>query len=144
MTRATYLLDSNVLSETARSSPNAAVLGWLKIQARLATSSVTLFEIAAGVEAATSERKRLFLEEWLASLLDGGLDVLPFDARAARAAAHLEADARRSGRPIETRDLFILATARAGDLHLATRNVRHFQGRGVLVVDPFVDGARTG
>jgi len=140
---ASYLVDSNVLSETARAAPNPAVLRWLAGHSHLAASSVTLFEIGIGIEAVTSQSKRLFLEEWLATLLDGPLDVLPFDAPAARAAVQLEADARRAGRPIDTRDLFILATARAAGLHVATRNVRHFAGRGVLVVDPFVDHART-
>ena len=139
MASISYLVDSDVLSETAKPSPSSNVVRWLSLHARLAVSSITLFEIGRGIEASSSPKKRLFLEEWFATLLDGPLDILAFDTPAARAAVQLESDAKRSGRPIETRDLFILATARAAGLHIATGNVRHFMGRGVLVVDPFLD-----
>jgi predicted nucleic acid-binding protein len=132
-----YLVDTDVLSETARTAPNPNVLRWLSTQARVAVSAVTIFEIGRGIEATGSTKRRLFLEEWLASLLEGPIDVLVFDTGTARAAVRLEAEARRIGRSIETRDLFILATALSADLHLATRNTRHFIGRGVLVIDPF-------
>jgi predicted nucleic acid-binding protein len=49
---------------------------------------------------------------------------------------------RRSGRGIELRgielrDLFIAATAAERGLRLATRNVAHFKGTGLDLVDPF-------
>lgn len=40
---------------------------------------------------------------------------------------------------IETRDLFILATAKAKGLGIATRSVEHFRGFGVCVYHPFQD-----
>jgi predicted nucleic acid-binding protein len=98
---------------------------------------VTVFELARGVESVTAPGKRKFLDEWLAALLSGPFDVLPFDTGAALAASEIEGSARRVGRPIDTRDLFILATARAAGMSVATRNGRYFRGRGVLVVDPF-------
>jgi hypothetical protein len=42
-------------------------------------------------------------------------------------------------RTVETRDLFILAIAKAKALPIATRNVDHFRGFGVPVYDPFKD-----
>jgi hypothetical protein len=53
--------------------------------------------------------------------------------------AVLETEARRQGRPIELRDLLILAIAKAQDLGVATRNVDHFRGFGIPVYDPFND-----
>lgn len=132
-----YLVDTDVVSETAKPSPHAGVLRWLSEHQRLAISAVTVFELARGVESVTAPGKRKFLDEWLAALLSGPFDVLPFDTGAALAASEIEGSARRAGRPIDTRDLFILATARAAGMSVATRNGRHFRGRGVLVVDPF-------
>jgi hypothetical protein len=39
---------------------------------------------------------------------------------------------------IETRDLFILASAKANELRIATGKSQHFTGFGVMVHDPFV------
>ena len=70
-------------------------------------------------------------------LLAGPTRTLPFDHSAALAAAEIESGARRQGRAIETRDLFIVASAKAGGMRIASRNTRHFAGHGVVVHDPF-------
>ena len=135
---AEYLLDTNVVSETAKVHPDAKVLGWLGTQAPLILSSISVYELTRGIER-TSGRKRLFLDGWLASLLGGNARILPFDETAARVAATIEHDARRRGHPIPERNLFILATARSCALRLATRNLQDFRGHGVALYDPFDD-----
>ena len=133
-----HLLDTNIVSETAKAQPDAKVLGWLETQSPLVLSSLSVYELARGVERTTG-RKRLFLEGWLASLLGSNARILPFDETAARLAATIEQDARRRGHPIPERDLFILATARACGLRLATRNLQDFRGHGVALYNPFDD-----
>lgn len=133
-----YLLDTNVISETAKPQPNAALVAWLKEQAPLVLSAITVYELARGVER-TSGKRRFFLDRWLSALLAGNARILPFDEPAALAAAAIDRDARRHGRPVQDRDLFILATARSRQLRLATRNVRDFRGHGVALYDPFDD-----
>lgn len=137
MTR--YLLDTNVLSETARPAPQPSVVTWLRSLPALLVPAVGVYELAAGIERLAAGRRRAFLEAWLAELLGSDPEVLPFDRDAALGAATLEADARRRGRPVEQRDLLILAIAKSRGLGVATRNVEHFRGFSIPIYDPFED-----
>lgn len=96
-----------------------------------------LFELARGIERLAPGKKRRTLERWLAQWIALPVTVVSFDARAARIAASMETSARRAGRAVDVRDVFVLATARAHGLTVATRNVAHFAGHGVPVHDPF-------
>jgi predicted nucleic acid-binding protein len=79
-------------------------------------------------------------QQWACPVAAGGnARILPFDEPAALAAAAIDRDARRHGRPVRDRDLFILATARSSGLRLATRNLSDFRGHGVALYDPFDD-----
>jgi predicted nucleic acid-binding protein len=134
-----YLLDTNVISETARKKPDSRVLAWVGKLPSMALPAVAVYEIASGIQRLPPGEKRAFLEEWFAELLGAGCDVVPFDREAALACAALEAEARHEQRTIETRDLFILAIAKSRALGVATRNVDHFRGFGIPVYDPFKD-----
>jgi toxin FitB len=136
-----YLVDTNVISETARPKPDPAVLSWLGDQAQVWLSVVSLYEIARGIKRARAGRRREFLEEWFQKVQGGAFQPLPFDESAAHIAADIEAEGRHKGRNIEVRDLFLLASARSRRLAIATRNVAHFRGFGVTVHDPFSDGS---
>jgi toxin FitB len=63
--------------------------------------------------------------------------VLPFDSAAAHAAGRIAAERRQSGRSVEIRDLQITGIAAARKASIATRNVRHFQGVGLTIIDPW-------
>lgn len=134
-----YLLDTNVISETAKPQPNANVIRWLGQLSAIALPAVGVFEIASGIQRLPKGKKREFLESWLIELLASDCEVLPFDRDAALSCALLESEARRRGRASDLRDLLILAIARSSDLCVATRNVDHFRGFGVPVYDPFND-----
>jgi toxin FitB len=134
-----YLLDTNIVSETTKPAPSTQVVAWLQTQKSLILSAVSVYELARGVER-MSGRKRIFLDGWLAALLSGNARIISFDRGAALEAAALEREARRRGRPIPERDLFIIATAKSNGLRLATRNLRDFRGRGVSLYNPFEDG----
>lgn len=136
-----FLLDTNVLSELARPEPDPAVLDWLRRLPSPATSSVCVFELSRGIELLSRGRRRAFLEAWLAELL-ATLEVIDFDEASALHAARIEVAARREGRAVETRDLFVVATALRHDRTIASRNVAHLSGLGCTLVDPFT-GSRT-
>jgi predicted nucleic acid-binding protein len=135
----TYLLDTDVISETAKPKPSERVLAFVATCEEICLSAVTVYELSRGVARLKSGKRRQFLDAWLAELLAGRTRTLPFDRLAALAATDIEAEARRQGRAIETRDLFILATAKASGLGVASRNETHFSGFGVVVLDPFVE-----
>ena len=136
-----YVVDTDVISETTKPAPRSAVTKWLADQAGILLSAVTVYELGRGIERVHAGKKRQWLESWLVALLDAAVEVVPFGADEAFAAAQLESDARRKGRSIDTRDLFILASAKARHAPLATRNVPHFRGFGVEVLDPFTGDA---
>ena len=62
-----YLLDTNILSETVRRAPNKSVLAWLdRIPGEaLFVSVLTLGEIRKGIEAITDKKRREKLRLWL-------------------------------------------------------------------------------
>jgi predicted nucleic acid-binding protein len=140
------LLDTNVVSELARSEPNPVVLAWAMRLPRgaLYTSAVTEAELRFGVALLPEgRRKRVLiaaLERMFATLLVGR--VLPFDRDAAAPYATFMAERRRLGRPVSTADAQIAAIARArGAALLATRNTADFEGCGVAVCDPWRGGS---
>lgn len=131
-----YLVDTNDISESARKKLDPGVLAWIGNQ-QLALPAVAIYELASGIQWLPPGDKWAFLDEWFAELLAAGCDVIPFDRDAALVCAALETEARHRRRTIETRDLFILATARSRSFGIATRNVGHFRGFAVPVYDPF-------
>ena len=136
LSKAVYLLDTNIVSELRRPKPHGAVLNWIReIPAnRLFLSAVTVGEIQAGIEL-TRERdqaKAAELETWLGRVM-AGYGVLPMDAAAFQEWARLKHG--KSDTLIE--DAMIAATARVHRLTVATRNARDFQEFDVDLVDPF-------
>lgn len=45
-----FLVDTNIISETALKAPNALVIDWWYRQPTIVTTSVSIFEIASGIE----------------------------------------------------------------------------------------------
>jgi predicted nucleic acid-binding protein len=136
-----YLLDTNVLSERLRQRPDPAVVGWLDAPERrhCVVSTVTFGEIQKGVLKLEPGRRRSLLERWLDEVpLQFGERVLPVDTPVARAWGGIAHHSRRTGREIGVADGLLLATAVVHELVVVTRNVRHFQDRGVLVLDPWM------
>jgi predicted nucleic acid-binding protein len=135
------ILDTNVISALMRSQPDNAAVTWLDRQAAesIWTTSITVFEIRFGIEVLLPGRRRKLLEDLFEkSLVEDFQDrILPFDQEAAREAAALAAQRQRDGRPVDLRDTQIAGIALARRATLATRNVRHFQGLDVEVIDPW-------
>jgi predicted nucleic acid-binding protein len=91
------------------------------------------------LEILASGRRRRLLEEAFAGALADDLEgrILPFDDGAAEAAATIAAARRRAGRSIEIRDVQIAGIAAARRAAIATRNLRHFEGLGLTLIDPW-------
>ena len=135
------ILDTNVVSALMRTIPEAPVVAWLDRQPAKSVwiTSITLFEARFGLALLPRGRRRQTLEAAFASLLKEDLEnrVLDFDSAAASEAALLAAARQRAGRPVDIRDTQIAGIALARHGTLATRNVRHFAGLKVPVVDPW-------
>jgi toxin FitB len=135
------ILDSNVLSALMQPVPVSAAVAWLDGQPAesIWTAAVTVFEIEFGIALLPSGRRRRRLQENFGRVLREELEdrVLAFDQRSAEAAARLATDRQRAGRPVDFRDTQIAGIAIARRATVATRNVRHFRGLNVAVVDPW-------
>jgi len=136
------LLDTNVVSELLRPSPDPAVEMW--VGKRLATdlyfSAVGEAEWRYGVAILPTGRRRDALALAIEAILREDLDgrILPFDRAAAREYADIAAARRSAGRPIAPTDCQIAAIARSRDMAVVTRNVRDFDDTGIEVVDPWL------
>ena len=135
------VLDTNVLSEALRPSPDTSVLDWLAKQPRasLFTTTVTRGEILYGIRLLSDGKRRRGL--WDAAIKifsdDFAGQVLSFDSDAADTYAEIAASRRITGKPISQFDAMIIAMARSRGASLATRNVKDFDHCGVDVVNPW-------
>ncbi len=103
------------------------------------TTAITVFEVRFGLELLADGRRRRLLEEAFAKALEEDFEnrVLHFDPTAADIAGRLAAERRRAGRPVEIRDVQIAGITAARRASLATRNLRHFEGLGLSLIDPW-------
>ena len=121
-----YLLDTNILSEPLRKTPNPKVLEKLtRYQARLAISATVWHEVIFGCRILPSSRKRRTFEEYFFQAVAPAMPILPYDERAAL--WHAEERARLRSQPPPFRDGQIAAVAKVNDLVLVTANVADFQ-----------------
>jgi predicted nucleic acid-binding protein len=136
-----YLLDTNVLSETMKPRPSAALASWMRAQPLqfLFTAAICQAEILVGIAIMPKGRRRSELEAMAKLIFAQDFEgrILPFDAEAANAYAQLFAIRRQSGRPIGTPDLIVAATAYAHDAAIVTRDVGGFEGCGLALVNPW-------
>ena len=132
------LLDTNVVSELTKESPDSAVIGYLNTQYDLWLSAIVVEELELGVQLKPEGRRRDRLTEWLALLLadfDGRIS--PIGRREAEWAAAFQAGVRRGGGELELGDALIAGTAMANDMVIVTRNVRDFGSLNVKVINPW-------
>jgi toxin FitB len=128
-----YLLDTNVVSEIAKTEPATKCLTWLADQGEeCAVSSITLAELRYGIERRVSGKEKSRLEKAYAFLVqDYRSRIFDFDFATAAAwglyAAELEGH-YGSGwwKNFDLRDTQIAAIAREFSLIIVTRNVKDF------------------
>jgi predicted nucleic acid-binding protein len=136
-----FLLDTNVVSESMRPQPHSGVLEWLADidEDRVHLSVVTLAEIRYGIERMPTGRRRKRLDDWLRHDLvlrfEGRL--LPISPEIADAWGKIVAHRDALGRPIGVMDAFIAATAETHALTLVTRDVAGFETVVRKIVNPW-------
>ena len=136
-----YLLDTNVVSESMKPLPNRGVTAWLDEVDEDCTflSVVTLTELRYGTDRLPTGRRRDRLNAWLALDLplrfEGRLIVV--DAAIAELCGNMIARSEAVGRRMEVMDAFIAATAELRGLTVVTRNASHFEPVLDSVLNPW-------
>ena len=134
------LVDTNVISEPLRMSPEIRVVEWIDAQPieTLYLSAITVAELRFGVASLPSGRRRTGLRDSLETrvlpMFAGR--VLPFDLAASHAYGELMARAREVGLAIGASDGYIAATAAANGMVVATRDTAPFQAARVPFINP--------
>ncbi|GAB4196350.1 MAG: type II toxin-antitoxin system VapC family toxin [Wenzhouxiangellaceae bacterium] len=135
------LLDTNVVSEPLRHSPDSQVIEWIDAQPleTLYLSAITVAELRTGVAMLPSGKRQTRLHESLEKqilpLFSGR--VLAFDLHCTQAYAEMIAKARKIGLAIAAADGYIAAIATANGFSVATRDISPFQAAGVAVINPW-------
>lgn len=137
------VLDTNVVSETMRRVPSAAVIGWLNEQLRseLYLCAPVVAELSYGIARLEESRRKQTLLLFYRQTIDEDFEgrVLPFDASAAEVYGELVAKLKSEPKVIDVIDAMIAAIALSNAATLATRNLAHFAHTGLTLVDPFSD-----
>ena len=134
------LLDTCVISEVARRTPDRRVPAWFEAvpDEELFLSAISVGELQKGIGLLDPGPRQEAVAAWLDGLVFSFLDcILPFDEPVARRWGDVSALAQRLGRPRPPVDSMIAATALHHGLRVATRNVAEFEGTGVALINPW-------
>ena len=135
------LIDTNVISEPLRATPNPQVVAWLDAQPldTVFLSVVTVAELRLGVARLPAGRRRNGLIEQLESqVLPAFIGrVLPLDMAATQAYAQAMAQAQAKGLSVGVADGFIAAIAASNRMSVATRDTAPFVAMGLDVINPW-------
>lgn len=135
------ILDTNVISEPMRLTPDEAATAWMRRQAvgDVFVTTISEAEMRFGIERMPQGRKRELLDAQITAVFDSDFRgrVLTFDSPAAHAYGEIVARVKRRGRDMEPLEAQIAAIAYVHGALLATRNIRHFEDCGVDLIDPW-------
>jgi hypothetical protein len=137
-----YLIDTCVLSECIKKTPNSRIENWFNQQQaeNLFLSSLTIAEIKSGIyKIRMSQPKRSNeLKHWLNKIeIDFSTRILPMTDEVLNQWAEITADAQLQGKKMQVMDSLIAATAYTHKLILVTRNVDDFAAAPIEILNPY-------
>ena len=137
----TYLLDTCVISEIYKESPDPAVDAWFinTDEDFMHLSVLTLGELEKGIHKLPESKKRQTLSAWVHHdlVLQFHERLLPINEAVAIAWGILIADTEKKGRPLPAIDGLLVATARVHSLTVVTRNAPDMEATGIPLINPW-------
>ena len=137
-----YLLDTNVVSESEQQKPNPSVMKWLaeRDESNVFLSALTVGEIRRGIEMLESGKKKTHLRNWLENIRAAFAGhILPITESTFAVWGVMFAAFEKQGMKRPIFDSLLEATALEHDLILVTRNVPNFQQSTVTILNPWED-----
>jgi tRNA(fMet)-specific endonuclease VapC len=123
-----FLLDTNVLSEPVRPTPNRRLLERLtRHSGTMGIAAPTWHELRFGCERLPKSRRKEQIEDYLATVVRADFPILAYDEKAAAWHARERARLLAKGRTPSFVDGQIAAIARVNDLVLVTANRPDFE-----------------
>lgn len=133
-----FLLNTNVVSELVKPSPEPRVISWIQAteESLLFLSVLTIGEIRKGISSLPSGNKRALLESWLGNdlLMRFTNRILSIDFEIAERWGLLSAQSK--GMPVV--DGLLAATALHHNLTFVTRNTSDVKLAGLGVFNPWI------
>ena len=119
-----YMLDTNIIAYAKNHRPEEVYHRFLQYDpSELCISAITMAELEYGIyRSSKPDQNRLALIMFLSEI-----QILPFDAKAAREYGFIRADLYNKGCLIGSNDLLIAAHAKAENLVLITNNTKEFE-----------------
>lgn len=133
-----WLLDTDVLSQPAKTNGDPRVIAWLRREKdRCYTSAVVIAQLAHWVRTKEGKRK-VALQAWLTRLIEAMHGrIHGFNVSVAHVWADQEVLFEAAGQQMPVEDSYIAATARRHGLTIATGNEKDFKRPGLKVFNPF-------
>ncbi|WP_239375591.1 MULTISPECIES: type II toxin-antitoxin system VapC family toxin [unclassified Frankia] len=133
-----YLLDTNVLSETRKRRRDPGVTEWISLtpSGHMYLSTLTIGEIEQGITQLSQRgdhRQAAIVEDWLSDVIqEFGERIVPVTTPITR-----QWGRQRRIHPVPTIDALIAATAGVHGWTVVTRNTKDFEYTDVRVFNPF-------
>ena len=134
-----YLLDTNVISELVKPTPNESLLKWLEgiNSEKLYLSVITIGEIRKGISGIQNPQRQEKISQWLEIELPAYFEdrILNIDIKVADRWGQLQS--KNKGYILPAIDGLIAATACLYNLTLVTRNIKDFVHAPVKIINPW-------
>lgn len=136
------VLDTNVVSEIIKDSPNQNVVNWFSKQPlnSLYLTSIVVAELFYGMQVLPEGKRKRALQAKLmkfVEMFEGR--IFNFDLDTAFNYADIMASARSRGLAIQKTDGYIVSIAKTHGIQVATRDVSPFRSAGITVINPWDD-----
>ncbi len=136
-----YLLDTNVVSELVKPSPDTRVVAWIRAtdETDMHLSVLTFAEIRYGIEKLPQGSRRERLRRWMDTDLADRFEgrILGVDRTIAELWGVIMARGFAVSVRLPVMDTLLAATAEHHGMTMVTRNIRDFARAGVATLDPW-------
>ena len=135
-----YLLDTCVISELVKPTPNRKVVDWINElpSEALFLCAITIGEVRKGLTKLPDSKKKERLTLWLNTLLiEYNERIFFIDLMVCESWGVLQGNAEKAGTPMSTIDGLIAATAYTHNLTIATRNENDFTPSNIPIINPW-------